>query len=99
MSCEGRWTLHVGPSRTLLPGLARKLAPIDLFLHDSDHSYVAQYEEYRQAWPHLAGGACLISDDVSNPAFAEFAAHVGERPYLIAPPGHDAAVGLLVKTR
>jgi len=94
-----RWTLHVGPSRSLLPGLARKLAPIDLFVHDSDHSYAGQYEEYRQAWPHLACGACLISDDVSNSAFIEFAAQVGERPYLMAPPGHHAAVGLLAKTR
>lgn len=95
-----RWTLHVGPSRTILEGLAQKLAPIDLFVHDSDHSYAAQREEYRQAWPHLATGSCLISDDVSNPAFIEFAAQVGERPYLIAPPGrYDAAVGMLVKTR
>ena len=75
-----RWTLHVGPSRTLLPVLVRKLAPIDLFVHDSDHSYAGQYEEYRQAWPHLASGACLVSDDVCNPAFTDFAAEVGERP-------------------
>lgn len=95
---RGRWTLHIGPSRALLPGLARKLAPIDLFVHDSDHSYAAQEEEYREVWPHLAGGGVLISDDVANPAFTEFAAHVGERPYLMAPPGHDAALGLLVKT-
>lgn len=95
---RARWTLHVGPSRTLLPALARKLAPIDLFIHDSDHSYAGQSEEYRQAWPHLARGACLISDDVCNHAFTDFAAEVGERPFLIAPPGHPSAVGLLVKT-
>ena len=94
-----RWTLHVGPARTLLPGLLNELPAIDLFVHDSDHSYAAQFEEYWQAWPQLAVGACLISDDVCNPAFTDFAEEVGERPYLIAPPGHDAAVGLLVKTR
>ena len=96
---RGRWTLHVGPTRTLLPRVARQLAPIDVFLHDSDHSYAAQHEELRQVWPHLASGGCLICDDVCNPAFVEFAAEVAERPYLMAPPGHDAAVGLLVKTR
>lgn len=95
---RGRWTLHVGPSRTLLGPLARRLAPIDVFVHDSDHSYAAQHEEYLRVWPHLAPGGCLISDDVSNPAFVEFAGQVAERPYLMAPPGHDAAVGLLVKT-
>lgn len=94
-----RWALHVGPSRVLLPGLLRELAPIDLFVHDSDHSYAGQSEEYHRAWPSLRVGGCLISDDVANSAFTEFAASVDERPYLIAPPEHDAAVGLLVKTR
>jgi predicted O-methyltransferase YrrM len=94
-----RWRLHVGPARTVLPVLLGELPPIDLFVHDSDHSYAAQYDEYWRAWPHLAVGACLISDDVCNPAFTDFAEQVGERPYLIAPPRHDAAVGLLVKTR
>jgi len=96
---RGRWRLHVGPTRTLLPRLTRTVAPIDLFVHDSDHSYAGQVEGYRQAWPYLAPGACLISDDVCNSAFCEFAMEIGERPYLIAPPGQSAAVGLLVKTR
>ena len=94
-----RWTLHAGPSRILLPALVRELAPIDLFIHDSDHSYDGQYEEYREVWPRLGIGASLVSDDVCNAAFMDFAAEVGERPYLIAPPGQEAAVGLLVKTR
>lgn len=96
---RARWTLHVGPSRRLLGGVTQRLSPIDLFVHDSDHSYAAQHEEYAQAWKHMASGACLVSDDVCNPAFIEFAGRVGERPYLIAPPGHQAAVGLLVKSR
>jgi predicted O-methyltransferase YrrM len=95
---RARWTLHVGPSRLLLPGLVRRLAPIDLFVHDADHSYAGQLEDYREAWPYLARGGCLISDDVANAAFTDFAAEVFERPYLMSPPGHHAAVGLLVKT-
>jgi hypothetical protein len=96
---RGRWTLHVGPSRRLLPALLAELGSIDLFVHDSDHSYAGQYEEYRLAWEHLAVGACLVSDDVCNAAFTDFAEEVAERPYLVAPPGQRAAVGLLVKTR
>lgn len=95
---QGRWTLHVGPARTLLADLAQSLAPLDLFIHDGDHSFAAQSEEYRQAWPHLAPGGCLISDDVCNTSFTEFAAEVGERPYLIASPEQGAAVGLIVKS-
>ena len=91
-----RWTLHTGPSRILLPKLVSELAPIDLFIHDSDHSYAGQYEEYDRVWPSLARGGCLISDDVGNAAFMDFAAQAGERPYLIATPDQAAAVGLLV---
>ena len=92
-----RWSLHVGPSQAILPELAPRLAPIGLFVHDADHSYAAQYAEYREVWPHLAAGGALVSDDVSNPALVEFAAEVGARPHLIAGPDDRAAVGLLVK--
>ncbi|MGH9279341.1 MAG: class I SAM-dependent methyltransferase, partial [Acidimicrobiales bacterium] len=81
----------------LLPALAQDMAPVDLFVHDGDHSYAGQFEEYHNAWPHLAAGGSLVSDDVHTPAFTDFAAEVGARPYLIAPPRHNAAVGFLVK--
>lgn len=92
-----RWTLHLGPTRTLLAPLASAVAPIDLFVHDSDHSHDAQYEDFQRVWPHLAVGGTLLCDDVCNGAFVEFAAAVGERPFLVAPPDQPAAVGLLVK--
>jgi predicted O-methyltransferase YrrM len=92
-----RWSLHVGPSQALLPGLLREVAPIDLFVHDADHTYAGQYEEFTQVWPHLCAGGTLVSDDVANPAFLDFAAGVGARPYLVARQGQRAAVGLLRK--
>ncbi|MDQ6946428.1 MAG: class I SAM-dependent methyltransferase [Actinomycetota bacterium] len=93
-----RWSLHLGPSRWILPRLAASVGPIDLFVHDGDHSYAGQYDDFRRLWPHLAMGGTLICDDVCNSAFPEFAAEVGERAFLIAPPEHLAAVGLMVKT-
>jgi len=93
-----RWTLHLGPTRTLLSPLASSVAPIDVFVHDSDHSYAGQHEDFRRVWPHLRRGGTFICDDVCNPAFIEFAAEVGERPLLIAPPGQPAAVGLITKS-
>ena len=92
-----RWTLHVGPSQSLLPGLARAVAPIDVFVHDADHTYDGQYEDFRRAWPYLASGGALICDDVANHAFLDFAESVGARPYLVADLDQRAAVGLLRK--
>lgn len=91
------WSLMFGPTRTVLPTLLRSIGPIDIFVHDSDHSHDGQSEDYRLAWPALARGGTLISDDVCNPAFLDFAAEVAAFPHLIGSPDHDAAVGLLVK--
>lgn len=95
-----RWTLVTGPSRQVLPALVERVAPLDLIVHDADHTYESQLDEYRTAWPMLRGGGRLISDDVANPAFMDFAADVGARPYLV--PGRsdrhrDSAVGLMRK--
>ena len=95
---RARWSLTLGPTRTVLPALTPSVAPIDLFVHDSDHSYAGQLEDYRLAWPDIAPGATLISDDVCNAAFLDFAAEVGERPWLVGSAAHNAAVGLLVKS-
>jgi len=92
-----RWTLKIGPSRKVLPSLVERAAPFDVFLHDSDHTYRSQLEEYRTAWPHLQAGGILVSDDVSNPAFPEFAAEVSCRPYLVGDAEGSSAVGLIRK--
>ena len=93
-----RWSLHVGPSRSLLPRLAAAVAPIDVFVHDADHTYAGQYEEFHEVWPHIPAGGVLISDDVANHAFLDFAAHVGGNPYLVGRLDQRAAVGLLRKS-
>lgn len=55
--------------RDQLPG------PIDMFLHDSSHSYRHMLWEFRQFWPRLRDGGLLVSHDVQmNAAFPEFIA-------------------------
>jgi predicted O-methyltransferase YrrM len=74
---RGRWELILGQSQEKLPSLLERLDRIDLFLHDSEHSYECMTFEYRLAFPHLAEGGVLASDDVtSNSAFEDFAASV-----------------------
>jgi len=46
---------------------------IDMFLHDSSHSYRHMLWEFRQFWPRLRDGGLLVSHDVQmNAAFSEF---------------------------
>jgi predicted O-methyltransferase YrrM len=48
-------------------------SPIDMFLHDSSHSYRHMLWEFRQFWPRLCDGGLLVSHDVQmNAAFPEF---------------------------
>jgi len=48
---------------------------IDMFLHDSSHSYRHMLWEFRQFWRRLRDGGLLVSHDVHmNAAFPEFVA-------------------------
>lgn len=68
-----RWRLLLGDSKKVLPHLLSDLAEIDMFLHDSEHTYNHMLFEYNQAWRHLRRGGILISDDVDwNDAFGDF---------------------------
>jgi predicted O-methyltransferase YrrM len=72
-----RWTMHIGDSRALLQPIAQKLAPLDIFIHDSLHVYDHMMFEFNEAFPFLRTGGILISDDAMwNPAFNEFSARV-----------------------
>jgi predicted O-methyltransferase YrrM len=76
-----RWHLHIGDSRTLLAELLRPLHHVDLFLHDSDHSYETMLFELEHAFPKLADGGLLLSDDTQlHTAWDDFCAKHGLRP-------------------
>jgi predicted O-methyltransferase YrrM len=46
---------------------------LDMFLHDSSHTYQHMLWEFRHLWPRLRDGGLLVSHDVQmNAAFPEF---------------------------
>ncbi|BBL80002.1 hypothetical protein RxyAA322_18560 [Rubrobacter xylanophilus] len=69
---RGRWTLHRGSSRRVLPGLLAELGEVDLFLHDSLHTLRNMRFEFGAVWPRLRPGGAVLADDVErNAAFGE----------------------------
>jgi Methyltransferase domain len=65
-----RWTLLRGTSRRLLPGLLKRVGPIDLFVHDSLHSDRNLRFELTRAWQAMGGSGALVADDIDqNSAF------------------------------
>ena len=77
---RGRWRLHLGESREILPALLDMLDRVDIFLHDSDHSYEGMSREFGQVLPRLLRGGLLLSDDVHlHGAWDDFCAAHGLR--------------------
>jgi predicted O-methyltransferase YrrM len=69
---RGRWRLHRGASARVLPRLLRETRTVDLFLHDSLHTYKNMHREFDAVWPHLRNAGLLLADDVErNRAFDE----------------------------
>jgi predicted O-methyltransferase YrrM len=62
-----RWRLSIGDSRWGLPAVMERTAPVDMFYHDSLHTYDHMIWEFGTALPYLAPGGLLASDDVLNP--------------------------------
>lgn len=88
-----RWSLIIDDSRKALPALLQKVSHVDLFFHDSHHSYTHMMWEYTTAWPFLKDSGLLFSDDISwNTAFWDFAEGVGTQPII---PRHNCNVGAL----
>lgn len=80
-----RWSLELGDARDLLPRLLRDIsAPVDVFFHDSEHSYGHMMWEYTSVVPHLSPrNGLLVSDDLSfNTAFWDFCSGIG-RPVVM----------------
>ena len=69
-----RWRLHLGDVAAVLPGLLRELEEVDIFIHDSLHTYEQMKFEFELAHPFVRRGGLLLADDALwNSAFGEFA--------------------------
>lgn len=92
-----RWSLELGPSLDLLPGILDKNRPIELFLHDSDHSYAVMSGELNLAWPRLAPNGIIVCDNVDMcDAFFDFCRAVGQQPFLVSEqPDSPARFGIV----
>lgn len=80
-----RWQLILGRSAEELPVLLKKLVTIDMFLHDSEHSYRNMLFEYRTAWAHLNRGGVLLSHNIDiSDAFSDFCETVRAKAFMLA---------------
>ena len=80
-----RWELKIGTSEELLEKTLTNLSPIDIFLHDSLHTYKNMYYEFEKSWPFIRKDGFLLSDDISsNNAFRDFYKSVKKQPIIMS---------------
>jgi len=92
-----RWELRTGPSQQILPQVLEELLEIDLFQHDSRHSYSNQLREYQTAWPFIKPSGMLVSDDVSNDALYDATRNWNREPTIIGQ-SKESPIGLVRKS-
>jgi len=59
-NCGVNGFLTLGDSRLELPNLLDKVEEVDVFFHDSLHTYDAMLFEYETIWPHIKRGVPLL---------------------------------------
>jgi len=90
---KDRWVFVKGESLRELPSLLNRLGIIDIFLHDSEHTYGCMFREFTYAWQHLARGGLLMADDVDwNDALIDFCEKERVNPIIFQVSGHTFGV-------
>ena len=97
-SLRHRHILKVGNAATELKQYLRNVDSIDIFLHDSSHTYKNMMEEFHIAWPHIKKGGFLLSDDVhKHDAFLDFSDEVKKTPLVISKTSYGGCFGIIQK--
>jgi predicted O-methyltransferase YrrM len=80
--CRGAVELHAGDAKILLPEIIAKLDTIDLFFHDSDHSYGHMMFEFAEAKRKLSPTGVVVADNIAwNSSLWDFADDCGVPAY------------------
>lgn len=58
-----QWKLILGDTRVELGKIFEDQPVVDIFFHDSEHSYDAMNFEFNTSWPHIRAGGLLLADD------------------------------------
>ena len=91
------WKLIFGSSSEKLENTLSSLDSIDIFFHDSLHTYKNMQFEFNATWPFIKKDGFLISDDISgNNAFHNFSSKMNLESFVL-PQNKKSYLGILKK--
>lgn len=86
-SVKSRWQLKIidfKNAKKEFQQLVNALPAVDLFIHDSDHSYNGQMSEYKTAYPKISAQGIFASDDIDlSWAFVDYCKEKTVKPYFL----------------
>jgi predicted O-methyltransferase YrrM len=101
-SLRGRWALHRGYSRDVLPELLSELDVVNVFFHDSDHAFENVLFELSTVLPRLSVPGLIAVDDANFSyvceAFLSICKKSGSRPIFVprlVPPPQTIGISLV----
>lgn len=81
---KARWHFIVGKSTQVLPSLMAQLDVIDVFFHDSEHTYDNVMFELQTVFPHMRSGGVMMIDNVNmNNAIKAFSKSHNLKPVYL----------------
>ena len=92
------WKFVNGSSTEKLHDILKLTGQIDIFLHDSMHTYKNMKFEFKTAWPYIKNNGFLLSDDIlDNNSFLEFYSEKKIKPTLLSSLDQKHMFGILKK--
>lgn len=82
-----RWNKRIGSPATVFKKVINEIGGIDIFVHDSDHSYENMIYEFNAAYKKMNRNGFILSDDVDmNNSFFDFAKSKKCEPMVVYSP-------------
>ncbi len=92
----GKWTLHKGADKDIIPKIYKRYGPFSFIHYDSDKTYAGRLWAYKKLWPLLERGGFFVSDDISdNTAFFEFSQDIQKFPIVVF--NNNKYQGIIIK--
>ena len=87
---RNRWELTIGRSAEKLPLLLKQVGAVDIFFHDSEHTYENMVWEFNTIWPSLRKGGVMMAHNIDkHSAFADFEKTVGGTSFKLSGLNND----------
>jgi predicted O-methyltransferase YrrM len=78
------WDLRLGKSTDLLAPAIAEFGEIDIFVHDSEHTFATMMYEFETVWPHIREGGFLVADNIDvNTSFFDFCFKINRLPIVM----------------